>query len=40
MFPNKRARFERPPFFQQPPPPNRIDYRYVANQNGYSNQQQ
>ncbi|CAF1281584.1 unnamed protein product [Adineta ricciae] len=39
---NKRPRFDRPPTYQPPPSSssNRIDYRYVANQNTYQHQQQ
>lgn len=36
-WPNKRPRFEPPP---SQPSSNRIDYRYVANQNTYQQQQQ
>lgn len=49
-WPNKRPRFDPPSSYQQPPMPyqhpssssssNRIDYRYVANQNTYQQQQQ
>ncbi|CAF0860083.1 unnamed protein product [Adineta steineri] len=41
---NKRPRFDQPhpppPQYQQPSSSNRIDYRYVANQNTYQQQQQ
>ena len=39
-WPNKRPRFDGPPSYQQGPPSNRVDYRYVANQNTYQQQQQ
>lgn len=43
-WPNKRPRFEASPLPPPPAPPsssssNRIDYRYVANQNTYQQQQ-